>query len=109
MRNINSFSLPKPLKKSRQANATDRSSEIRDIEIDNNSTVITKLRGESELLYRRLSAVSNGRTEFDCTVIDLREKILKTKQKIKELKLRSKEMGDNIESGQDAFTDLKRL
>lgn len=42
-------------------------------------------------------------------MIDLREKILKAKQKIKELKLRSKEMGDNIESGQDAFIDLKRL
>lgn len=109
LRNINTFSIPKPLKKSRQVNANDRSSEIRDIEIDNNNTVIAKLRGESELLYRRLSAVSNGRSESDCAVVDLREKILKTKQKIKELKLRSKEMGDNIESGPEAFTDLKRL
>lgn len=34
---------------------------------------------------------------------------MKTKQKIKELKLRSKEMGENIESGQDGSTELKRL
>lgn len=97
------------MKKSRQTNVSDRSSELRDIEIDNNNTVIAKLRGESELLYRRLSAVGSGTNESNCAVVDLREKILKTKQKIKELKLRSKEMGDNIESGQDAFTDLKRL
>ena len=43
--------------------------------------------------------MGNGKSEHDCNIIDLKEKVLKTKQKIKELKLRSKEMGDSIENG----------
>jgi hypothetical protein len=34
---------------------------------------------------------------------------MKAKQKIKELKLKSREMGENIESGQDIYADLKKL
>ncbi len=96
---MNGGSNAKPLKKSRQINSNDRSSEIRDREIENNYALIYKLRGESELLYRRMSAVGNGKSEHDCNIIDIKEKILKTKQKIKELKLRSREMGDSIENG----------
>ena len=90
LKNLNSGANTKPLRKSRQMNANDRSSEIRDREIENNNVLIYKLRGESELLYRRISAVGNGKAEHDCTIIDIKEKILKTKQKIKELKLRSR-------------------
>jgi hypothetical protein len=96
---LNGSSNAKPLKKSRQINLNDRSIEIRDREIENNYALIYKLRGESELLYRRISAVGNGKTEHDCNIIDLKEKILKSKQKIKELKLRSKDLGDSIENG----------
>jgi mRNA-degrading endonuclease YafQ of YafQ-DinJ toxin-antitoxin module len=90
LKSLNSGANTKPLRKSRQMNANDRSSEIRDREIENNNVLIYKLRGESELLYRRISAVGNGKAEHDCTIIDIKEKILKTKQKIKELKLRSR-------------------
>ena len=90
LKSLNNGMITKPLRKSRQVNANDRTSEIRDREIENNNVLIHKLRGETELLYRRISAVGNGKAEHDCTVIDIKEKILKTKQKIKELKLRSR-------------------
>lgn len=60
------------------------------------------------MLLRRVSSV-DGPAEFDMAIVELKEKIFKTKGKIKDLKMKSREIGDNIENGQDMYSEMKKF
>lgn len=90
----------KPLIRSRQVNLADRNNNNRDRQLQNNNAIIYRLRLELEQLQKRAySSVSTDKEEVVNLFAELKGKKEKLKQKIKELKMKSKNLGDNIENG----------
>ena len=76
----------KPLRRSHQVNQQQQN---RERDIENNTIEIAKLRSELELLQRHSNPQSSKET-VQGKVQEVKEKIIKTKQKVKELKIRSR-------------------
>ena len=94
--------ISKPLHRSHQNNLADN----REREIDNNNIIIYRLRNEVELLQRQASP--HSKEPASLKIQEAREKLVKTKLKVKELKLRSREVGDTLDSGHDYFEEMKK-
>jgi hypothetical protein len=60
-------------------------------------------------LQRRAYSGEGGKEEMELAFLELKEKIQKMRQKNKELRLKSKDLGENIENGEEIFNDVKKL